>query len=191
MSGPTKNVTHHGTNTLPAVNQRCVIQVPRCMPLTGPSVRMASLRMACCVSAIGCVLCTPRLCESSPRADTLPGHISTGIDLGKPCLNHAGRDFCRGCAHIISFILVAGPRVLSAPTTVPCGHLKRATDWHACRNLSLAPALRPNQGSGHVDVAHERPREQPTISFFYNPSIRLLEECRFRAPRCVLQSWMR
>lgn len=87
MSGPTKNVTHHGTNTLPAVNQRCVIQVPRCMPLTGPSVRMASLRMACCVSAIGCVLCTPRLCESSPRADTLPGHISTGIDLGKPCLN--------------------------------------------------------------------------------------------------------
>lgn len=67
MSGPTKNVTHHGTNTLPAVNQRCVIQVPRCMPLTGPSVRMASLRMACCVSAIGCVLCTPRLCESSSR----------------------------------------------------------------------------------------------------------------------------
>jgi hypothetical protein len=59
------------------------------------------------------------------------------------------------------------------------------------RTLSLAPALRPNQGGGHVDAAHERTCEPYSISFFYSPSMGLLEECRFRAPRCVLQSWMR
>jgi hypothetical protein len=88
----------------------------------------------------------------------------------------------------VSFVLVACLRVLAlsqAPTTVPCGLLKHATDWHACRNLSLAPALSPNQGSGHVDAAHERPREQLSISFFYHPSIRLLEGCHFRSPRCT------
>jgi hypothetical protein len=45
-------------------------------------------------------------------------------------------------------------------------------------------ALSPYQGRGHVDVAHERLCEPPSFSFFQNPSIRLLEECRFRAPRC-------
>jgi hypothetical protein len=160
------------------------------MPLTGPSQSTGYVANGLLRVCDRCVL-TFGLCESSLRADTphraMPQRvesfrtrwrwqrsISSFAFQNLYTLHSRRRHWCS---------LSPSHRSLWTPQTrYRLAHL---------RILSLAPALRPNQGGGHVDAAHKRPCEPHSFSFFYSPSIGLLEECRFCAPRCVLQSWMR
>ena len=88
--GPVKahsNVTHHGASTPEAAIHRRVIQVRCGLPLTGPSVWMAGLRMRGCANAIGacsahtCIVCA----NHGTRQTHLAGHTaSTGSTLRPP-----------------------------------------------------------------------------------------------------------
>lgn len=59
--------------------------------------------------------------------------------------------------------------------------------WYTLQHPQPCPSFEAKtRVRGLVGIAHERPSEQPPFSCFYNPSIRLLEECCFRPPRCNL-----
>lgn len=59
--------------------------------------------------------------------------------------------------------------------------------WYTLHHPQPCPSFEAKtRVRGLVGIAHECPSEQSPFSCFYDPSIRLLEECCFRPPRCNL-----